>query len=112
MNRITDSMSTKQKLSILYWMVEKDAEQIFNLCRSFTKDPKEKLALIWEDHKNTYGHSKRGPRTELDKLHRKPAIDFTKKGIKILRRDLGHAQIYMQGGAYQHELDSLAFTEG
>ena len=66
MDHITDSMYTKQKLSILYRMVEKDAEEIFNLCHSLTKDPEERLAIIWEDLKNIYGHREREPRTELD----------------------------------------------
>ena len=59
MDPITDSMSTKQKLSILYGMVEKHVEEIFNLRRSLTKDPDERMALIWEDLENTYGHRER-----------------------------------------------------
>ena len=69
MDHITDSMSTKQKLSILYRMVEKDVEEIFNLHSSLIKGPNERLALIWEDLENTYGHREREPRTELNKLH-------------------------------------------
>ena len=43
-------------MRILYGMVEKDVEEIFDLCCSLTKDPIERLALIWEDLEQTYGH--------------------------------------------------------
>ena len=46
MDRITDSMSTKQKLRVLYGMIEKDSVEICNLRHSLTKDPEERLALI------------------------------------------------------------------
>ena len=57
MDCITDSMSKKQKLSILDGIVEKDADYIFSLRRILIKDPEKRLTLIWEDLENTYGHS-------------------------------------------------------
>ena len=56
MDRITDSMSSKQKLRVLYGMVEKDAEEIINLRHSLTKDPEERLTLISENFENIYGN--------------------------------------------------------
>ena len=96
----------------MYGMVKKGADEIFKLCRSPMKDPEERLALIWEDLENTYGHREREPRTELDKLHRKPAIDCTEKVIQILLKDLGHTQIHVSRSPYEHELSSAEFIEG
>ena len=56
MDRFTDSMLSKQTLRDLYGMIERCAEEIFNLHRGITIDPKERLALIWADLENLYGH--------------------------------------------------------
>ena len=80
---------SKQKLRVLFGMVERDADEIFNLRRALTTDPEERLALVWEDLENIYGHRDREPGMELDKLHRKPAVECTEKGVQTLLKESG-----------------------
>ena len=92
-------------------MVEKHAEEIFNLCCSLMKELNERLALIWKDLENTNGHREHEACTELDKIHRKPAIECGEKGMQLLLEDLGHARIHVFGSPYEHELDGPGFIE-
>ena len=80
-------MSSKQKLRVLFGMLGKDADEIFNLGHALTTDPDERLALVWADLDNIYGHRDREPRTEMDKLHQKTTVECTEKGVQTLLKD-------------------------
>ena len=67
-------------------MLEKDAEDIFNLRRALTTDPDERLTLAWEDLENIYGHRNREPRTELDKLYQNRWLNVPRRGGANPRR--------------------------
>ena len=56
MDCITESMSSKQKLRVLFGMVERDVEEIFNLAMA-THPEERKTALIWEDLENITGQA-------------------------------------------------------
>ena len=76
------------------------------------KDPEKRLALIWEDLENTYGHGEQDSRTELDAIHRWLPVECTEHGLQSLLKHLEHGQIHVSWSLFEHELEGSGFIEG